>query len=207
MWKKCVYRQRKTDFQEMPGSVAGEKSAGQVDIIFGMFAFFIVLVILLFSFKICQFMIAGAYVEDALAASNLASALIDVEEYGRTRTIKISNPQNAYSIYMGALATNLQLDEDGRVFGEGLLVDTVDVLEYMVFSVENGQVNVYALQANQKVEPVQTGTLGQVYTPDGLLVETTTVYSKVGFWVEGFMQQRIYAEKEKSVDIKRYEDD
>ena len=34
-------------------------------------------------------------------------------------------------------------------------------------------------------------------------VEGTTIYSKVGFWVEGLMEQQIYAQKEKSVDIKR----
>ena len=58
------------------------KTEGKVDIVVGMMLFLILLIAILFSFKVSQYMVTAAGVEDALAASNLASAVIDLEEYG-----------------------------------------------------------------------------------------------------------------------------
>jgi hypothetical protein len=43
--------------------------------------------------------------------------------------------------------------------------------------------------------------LGRVRTPDGILIDSTSIYSKIGFPVEGILGINIYAEKEKSVDV------
>lgn len=182
------------------------RSAGKVEIVLGMFAFLMVLVVMLAGLKISQIMITGAYVEDALAASNLASALIDVEAYGKSREILIRDVEAAYDLYLEALAVNLKLDEEGRSAQRGLLTGQVEVLSYIIYNVSGSQVDIYEFSAGSALQSSQ-GILGQVYTPDGVRVETTTIYSCAAFGVEGFLQQPVRAKKEKSVDIKRDENE
>lgn len=191
MWKKKECRRQKIN----------KAHSGQVDIIMGMFALFLVMVVLYAGLKISHFMVTGAYVEDALAASNLASALIDVEEYGRSRVIRIADPRRAYEIYKEALSVNLQLDEEGRSFQRELLEGPVKVLSYIVYNVEGDQVKAYAFTEEGSLEEAVPGQVGLVFTPDGVRVETTTIYSRIRFGVKGLGQQYIQAEKEKSVDI------
>ena len=209
MWKKNECQQPKTESICEDASAQAEeflpegKSFGQVEIIMGMFAFLMVLIAMIFGLKISQFMITGAYVEDALAASNLASALIDVEEYGRNYTICIRDPGEAFEIYREALSVNLQLDEEGKSFQRELLKGTVRILSYIVYNVKADQVEIFSFDGNGNLVDVQTGRIGLINTPDGVTVETTTIYSKVQFTVQGIGEQYISVRKEKSVDIKR----
>ncbi len=63
---------------------------------------------------ILRMQLAGCFVqrichdmEDALALSNLASAVIDIEEYGITQKVLITDPEQAYERYCHALRENL----------------------------------------------------------------------------------------------------
>ncbi len=183
------------------------KHSGAVDYFMGLLMVFVVSMMMLACVKISHFMIAGAYVEDALAASNLASALIDVENYGRDGTLKIFDPQGAYAVYKEALFMNLQLDEDGRPFQRQLLDGQVMVEEYRIYNVIGDQIDMYMLDPNGIMQNCGMGRIGEIVTLDGVEVETTTIYSKVSFGVPGFVGQYIQAEKENSVDVKRYEEE
>jgi len=200
MWKKLECRQRKIK-ESCPG-----KSRGQIEMAVGMFSIFMITLVMVAGLKVAQFMITGAYVEDALAASNLASALIDIEEFGRSRVIRINDPVKTYGIYKEALSQNLMLDEDGRSFQRELLEGYVEVISYIIYNVEGDQVQVISFNGGDVQPEVAFHDLGTVHTPDGVLVETATVYSKVRFNVKGLGQVYIQAEKEKSVDIKRETD-
>ncbi len=167
---------------------------------------FFVSLLMIVCLKVFHFMIAGAYIEDALAASNLASALIDTKEYGKSRTLRISDPQGAYEIFKQALSINLVLDEDGRSFQRELLQGPVGIVTYIVYNVCDGRVERYELDHQGTMRKHENGELGKVYTPDGVLVESTTIYSKIHFGVAGLGGQCIQAEKEKSVDVKRNEE-
>ena len=79
----------------------------------------------------------------------------------------------------------------------------VEIKEYIIFNVHGDFVKKMVLDENGHLCRQESGKLGEMYTPDNILVETTTIYSRIGFWVEGLMGQKIYAEKEKSVDIMR----
>ena len=195
MWKKNVYRQPRT------------KHAGKIELFTGLLAVFLVVLVMLVCLKLSHFMIAGAYMEDALAASNLASALIDIDEYGKSHTLRIKDPQAAYEIYKEALSINLGLDEEGQSSQKALLEGPVKILSYMIYNVENDRVNVFSLSEGENMQQLPSGELGQIYTPDGILVETTTIYSRISFRVKGLGKQYIYAEKEKSVDVKRNEEE
>ena len=194
MWKKDACQQLKI------------KSSGKIDFFTGFLSVFIVSLIMLVCLKLSYYMIAGAYVEDALAASNLASALIDIEEYGKDHTLRILDPQGAYVIYKEALSINLQLDEDGRSFQRGLLEGPVRIVSYIIYNVKDGLVEIYEMDESGNMQESAQGEAGQIYTPDGVLVESTTIYSRIHFGVKGLGQQYIQAEKEKSVDVKRNEE-
>ncbi len=195
MWKKSVCRQPKI------------KHVGKIDLFTGLLAAFIVVLVMFVCLKLSHFMIAGAYVEDALAASNLASALIDVEEYGKSHTLRIIDPQEAYEIYKEALSINLGLDEAGQSSQKELMEGPVKILSYMVYNVENDRVDIFSLSEGETMQQLPSGEVGLIYTPDGILVETTTIYSRISFRVKGLENQYIYAEKEKSVDVKRNEEE
>lgn len=170
-----------------------------------MFFFLLVLLVATFQFKSFTYMVSGAYVEDALAAANLASALIDVEEYGRTHHILITDPQRAFGIYQDALYYNLALDEAGYSSRSELLTGEVQLKEYIIYNVQEQEIQITGFDGQGNCLRRDNAALGTVRTPDGVLVEHTTIYSRVGFQVMGLQGSVIGAEKEKSVDIARCE--
>lgn len=170
-----------------------------------MFFFLLVLLGVLFQFKTGSYMAAGAFVEDALAASELASALIDVEEYGRTHEIRIADPAAAFAIYRDALQYNLALDEAGYSARTELLTGRVQIRQYIVYNVQGTEVQVTGYDGQGNCILQEKGVTGTVCTPEGMPVEHTTIYSRAGFQVDGLFDTVIEAEKEKSVDIARDE--
>ncbi len=171
----------------------------------GMFFFTILLVTILFAFRTNQYMITGAWVEDALAASNLASAVIDYEEYGKSHRILIPGPREAFGRFREALSKNLHLDDFLNTTNTELICSKVSIKQYLVYNVQEETIVWTEMDQEGRIVAQGEAARGMVYTPDGVLVENTTVYSRVGFYVKGMMGQQIYTEKEKSIDIKRCE--
>lgn len=199
-WKRKECLPQKTDKLH-----SLQKNKGQVDVVVGMFYVLMVLVVILFGFRITQYMLISATVEDALAASNLASAVIDIKEFGKSHTIRIQDPENAFLLYREALCHNLHLDEYLNTTNQELLASGVTIEEYIVYNVSDDLVEIYVLDENGQIQRYDTATAGQVYTPDGVYVESTTVYSRISFQVNGLFDRKIGAVKEKSVDIVRCE--
>ncbi len=162
----------------------------------------LVLVVVLFQIKLLQYQTIGAYVEDSLTASGLAAAVIDVREYGRTHTILVESPAGSFEKFKEALRYNLKLDEELRSTNEEVLKGKVDILTYQIFNVCGDVVTVYHFREDGSLLSTESIALAQAYLPDGNKVETTAVYSKVGFYVAGLNGGWIYATKEKAVDIK-----
>lgn len=178
-----------------------------MDIVTGMFWIFVVAIVILFGFKTTQFMVISAYVEDALAASNLASAVIDVKEYGKSHQIIIEDPTEAYGLFRTALCQNLQLDGYLYPIEDSLLTSQLQIAEYRIYNVSEENVEVYIIGSEGVIKDCYSGKKGEVFTPDGICVTSTTVYSRVLFEVKGIGEQNIQAKKEKSVDIVRYENE
>ncbi len=183
------------------------KEKGQIDIVVGMFCTILILVVVLFGFRTMEYVVTSAYVEDALAFSNLASGIVDLEEYGKTHIIKIKDPESAFLVYREALCHNLKLDEWLNTTNREIIAGKVDILDYMVFNVNGERVLVYRIDESGSIVEEYQEKLGEVHTPEGILVENTTVYSRISFEVQGFGEQKIRAVKEKSIDIVRCEDE
>ena len=76
---------------------------GQVSWVFGLFLLLFLSILLCMQLQIALYRESAMYMEDALALSGLASAVIDVEEYGITQKVRITDPEGAYERYCHAL--------------------------------------------------------------------------------------------------------
>jgi hypothetical protein len=144
-------------------------------------------------------------VEDALAASNLASAVNDLEEYGKSHEICIEDVDRAFQIFREALICNLKLDENLNTTNKNFLIGQVLIKEYRIYNVRNGQVEIWILNGLGEKISYALGKVGEITTPDHIGVESTTIYSKIGYQVEGLAGHTLSGEKEKSIDIVRYD--
>ncbi len=177
--------------------------AGQVQTVFGLFAMLFLMVIGMAEFQLAACRASSDYLEDALAASDLASALIDVREYGTTHKLVIPDPEQAYETYRKALQTNLRLREDGTSELTGMISGPVSVVRYEIYNVdeETGSVTVDSLQGSGFVRT--TGRLGAVKTPGGQTVQSTGVYSEVTYPLEGLFGMTVTARKGKLAEVRK----
>lgn len=180
-----------------------KKSAANVDIVTGMMLFLILAVTVFLEFKLTQYMVTAANVEDALAVSNLASAIIDVEEYGKSHHIWITDCEKAFHIYRDALGSNLKLDGEFNSSNNNFLVGPVKIRLYSVYNVIGDAIEIHSFDGYGNEIALNYGKIGEVFTPDNVPVEHTTIYSKISFQVQGPAGLIIPGEKEKSIDIVR----
>lgn len=193
-WQKKECLLRKIKWQK--------KNQGQISVCMGMFFCMIVFLTILCQIKLLQYRAAGALVEDALAASNLASAVINVEEYGKTHNIFVESPEMAFFRYREALQYNMQLDTELQSREGCAVCGKVDILSYQIFQVAGDKVCIYRFNEEGRLMETLVQELSSAALPDGKAIEGTSIYSKVGFRVRGLGEEIIYAIKEKSVDIK-----
>lgn len=145
---------------------------------------------------------SSQYMEDALAASNLAAAVIDVEEYGISHGIRIDDPQEARRRYMTALKGNLKLDDKWECANKELISGPVTIENFTVYNVSGNDVEIYSFEEDGSVKRTQ-GTLGRVTAPDGTAVEATGIYSEISYAVRGILGLEVKAHKGKLADVVR----
>lgn len=162
---------------------------------------FLVLVFAL-QMQLYLFVITGTIMEDALAASGLASAVIDVREYGMSHIIQIASPDAAYQLYREALKQNLGLGDLWEPERQTPLIRAVLPKQYIIYNVKKDDIEIYSYDENGECSSwTEYDGLGRVKAPDDTLIESTSVYSRVGFEVQGMLGLTVYAQKEKTVDI------
>lgn len=181
-----------------------KKKQGKVEIVTGLYMVVVLAILSAVQVQVNLYMAASGFMEDALAASNLASAVIDIREYGLSHMIQISDPEQAYSVYKEALKENLQLDDEWQGSNTDLISGTVRIEEYIVYNVREEDITVYSFETDGRCNiREERGGVGTVRTPDGTIVEATSVYSRIGFPVNGVLGVTIYARKDNTVDIVR----
>ena len=174
--------------------------SGQIGWTAGLF-FLLFLGILLCAFLQMEvFRSSARYLEDALALSNLASALIDVEEYGISHKLVISDPEQAYERYKEAVKGNLNLNDSWECPAVGMISGPVSVVDYRVYNVSGNDVLVTHFDENGLISSWQE-TLGSALAPNGVTVESTGVYSEIAYQVEGLFGVSVRAHKGKLVDV------
>lgn len=177
------------------------KDPGQVEWTIGLFWVLILAMVMYTNLQLASWQSASMYMEDALAASNLASALIDLEEYGKTHKMIIRDYEGAYRVYCQALQDNLSLNEFGECGNRELFVGPIEIVDYIVYNVDGNRVESVQLGNDGKLIKKTSGTKGSVMAPDGSVIEYTGVYSKLKFMVKGFPGISFEAQKGKLADI------
>lgn len=176
-----------------------EKERGSIEWVTGLFFLLFLAILLSAQLQVEIYRSTSLYLEDALAASNLASAVIDIEEYGISHTVRITDPQEAYNRYVQAVKKNLNLDENWECPNKALISGPVSVERYIIYNVEETVVHVYELDAGRV--RMWNGTPGYVSAPNGVAVEATGIYSELSFPVEGLFGVTVQARKGKLADV------
>ena len=174
---------------------------GQAEWAMGLFLVLIAGILMYARIQLAVWEATAVYLEDALAASNLAAALIDVEEYGKSHRMLIKDPSAAYEIYREAVWENLQLDEAWECANQAMISGPVEIADFVIYNVDGDRVE--AVRVDMSGQPVDrwSGGRGILRAPNGVPVECTGVYSEIRFQVTGFPGISVEAHKGKLVDI------
>lgn len=181
------------DFKKKDGTIESFLTIGIIT--FGV-------VFVLFLIKSKEISIMSDYVSDGLVASNLAAATVDLKTYGTSNKIVNNDFEKSYVEYSESLKMNLNLDDNLKPLQNNMINSNVVISTFAIYNVEGNDVYMTKREdggiiQNQKY----TNGLGSVKTPEGVVVESTTIYSKIGFELKGYLKQTQYAYKENSVDV------
>ena len=96
---KREYRLPKTENRQE----TEKAESGQVSWVLGLFLILFLAILLYMQLQLAMYKASARYLEDALALSNLASAVIDIREYGSTHKVHITDQEQAYAGYCSAV--------------------------------------------------------------------------------------------------------
>lgn len=164
--------------------------------------FYLLFLILFFmaQMQLVIFQVSSMYMEDALAASNLASALIDPVEYGISGQILFTDPVTAFQIYQDAVVANLSLDGEWNCDNKHLIAGRVKVEQYTIYNVKEDIVEVISIAEDNTMNTWTEG-IEAACAPDGQPITHTSIYSELSYPVKGILGIEIEARKGKLVDI------
>ena len=178
-----------------------KKKKGFIEVATGFAAFFIVSVLVLTTFTIRRLDATKIQVEDSLVTSNLAAAIIDVNEYGTTNNIIIADYKKAYNQFCDALKNNLNLDDGFKPRNNNFFKSKIDVVEFVIYNVKGNSIEEVKIGDKNIQKKMYENNVGKLTTPDGAVISSTTIYSKIGFTIGGLSDDLYYKTKEISVDI------
>ncbi len=176
------------------------KRRGSIEWSVGLFFLLFLVILLCAQIQISAYQATSLYLEDALAASNLASAVIDVKEYGISHIVRIENPAEAYTRYVMAVKNNLQLNDNWECENRKLISSRVNIEKYIIYNVTNAKIQIFHVSNDGHIDTEQ-GVLGNVKAPNGTVIEKTSIYSEISFQVQGFLGNAVQAHKGNLVDI------
>lgn len=186
------------------GCLLQSTESGQIGWSLGLWFMLFLGILLCVLLQMETFRASSQYMEDALAASNLAAAVIDVEEYGITHKLQIRDTDGAYDQYRRAIRENLSLNGLWECENKGLISGPVCVENFTVYNVSGSEVEVCSYGRNGAVIR-RYGTLGQETAPNGVKVENTGIYSEISYQIKGILGIEVTARKGKLVDVVKCE--
>lgn len=173
---------------------------GRVEWAAGLFFLLFLGILLCALLQLDVYRSSSQYLEDALALSNLASAVVDVEEYGISHRLVITDPRRAYERYQTAVKANLNLNDQWECQGGGVITGPVTVVNYTVYSVSGNDVDVSHFDENGLLTQWRE-QLGSAVAPNGIRIEYTGIYSEISYQIEGFLGTVTEARKGKLADV------
>ena len=176
-----------------------ESDEGQITLTSGLFFVLFLFVLLIAQLQLEMFRSSSAYLEDAPAASGLASAVVDIREYGYSHTVMIKHTDEAYEKYRSSLKVNLGLDDNWVGNNKNLISGKVKIENYTIYNVKGNMVEICRLDRGK--QEVESGALGEICALNGQEISHTGIYSEISFPVQGLFGIKLQAHKGKLVDI------
>ena len=202
LWKKDTLQQRinkrRSTWFLRRRPLCGEQ--GKISFFVGLYFALFFAVILYASIQIQRMRAASLYLEDALAASNLGAAMVDLREYGRSHQILVESPEKSYETFQRLLRKNLNLDENFLPMSGTVLGDKVEIRSFAVYNVEPDKLTEYYFDKHGNVY-VTDFPKDMFYAPNWQIVEYTSIYSEVETRVECFPGIYVKAKKGKLVEV------
>lgn len=177
---------------------------GQIGWALGLWFMLFLGILLCVILQLEVFRASSQYLEDALAASNLAAAVIDVEEYGISHKLRIRNADEAYDWYRRAIRANLNLNDLWECENKGVISGPVSIENFTVYNVSGSEVEVCSY-GRSGAAIHRYGTLGLETAPNGVKVENTGIYSEISYQIKGVLGIEVTARKGKLVDVVKCE--
>lgn len=168
----------------------------------GGMAIFIIAIVLVTIFKLKEIDITRNLVEDGLALSNLAAATIDIKEYGTSNKIINNDFNKSYNDFLTSLKYNLNLDDNYNPKKNKFIKSKVTVDDFKIYNVIGNDIEVNSRSSSGVKKDLIVNGYGTAKTPDGVLIKTTTIYSKISFDIKSLLNKETYrVAREKSVDV------
>lgn len=178
---------------------AEKKESGAITWVMGMFFMLVLSVLMVFCLQIKVWESSSHMAQDALAMSNLAAAIIDIERYGTDHSVLITDLDGAHDTFLHALRINLGLDDTYRAQNSSLIGGKVIPEVFVVYNVDGAVVEVCTYQdGNWRKEACM---LDAVYAPNGQKIEETSIYSEISYPVKGAWGTGIVAHKNQLVKV------
>ncbi|MCX7884660.1 MAG: hypothetical protein N2448_06485 [Caloramator sp.] len=170
-----------------------KKNKGAVQIIIlSSWILFILIILIMFTLEIYMINIKAERAQDDIVLSNLAVYKdIDLKALGDTApVIKISEPMKAFQTFKTYLKKNMYLDENMNGTDRSVAVGNVNIESYIIYNVSgySMQIFTYNTAANNFDETIVNDVrLNPVFSPSGNRVVKTSIYTKLSFNVQTFL--------------------
>ncbi|MFQ9249263.1 MAG: hypothetical protein ACLR3R_18600 [Clostridium paraputrificum] len=179
-----------------------KKKEGSIQAFIGFSLISLIIAIGILNIKVPEIKAIQRKVEDGLVASNLASATVDLKEYGTTNKIVNKDFNKAFEVFQKTLKGNLKLDNNFTPKNDSIIQSKIVVEDFRIYNVDGSNVSMFKRDKSGNVtSQTYANKLGQIKTPDGVKVVSTTVYSKISFFVKGYSNENIQVYKENTVDV------
>lgn len=179
-----------------------KKKKGSIEMFISSMIFITVALVIVMMMRLKVVKVTKNFVEDGLVASNLASATIDLREYGTTNKIVNSDFEKSFNDYCVALKDNLNLNSDFTPKSSILINSKVDIHNFTIYNVVGNDIDMIKRESNGSItRQSHPNKVGIMKAPNGAVINTTMVYSKIGFEIKGYLNNTHYVYKENAVDI------
>lgn len=187
-----------------------KKKKGTMEMFIASLSLMIVPMIIIMNLRLRELKITKNFIEDGLVASNLASATIDLKEYGTTHKIVNDDFSKSFQDYSIALKDNLNLDSNyipqktavSNYTMYNVVSSKVIIDNFIIYNVIGNDIQVVSRNPDgSNTTSIVTNGLGTYKSPDGVLIKSTTIYSRISFKVKGYLNDEYNVFREKSVDI------
>lgn len=173
---------------------------GQINLSVGLFMILFLAILMLAQIQVEQYKQVSLYVEDALAASNLAAAVIDKEAYFATKNMVLTDAEETYARFLEAIKENLSLNDELYSQKIEMISSPVKIERFLIYNVTEAGIDC--------IERLEGGTYlydsyeeGEVLSPNLLPIEHTGIYSELSFQIKDVFGIETEVKKEKFVDV------